>query len=331
MTKDGSGSSTTTRHGAQGPGTFSSVIGLLLVRVVVPLWILTGASFKLEAHSPTLLPRNFLRIADAFQIDLNWLLAIILTVEFAAVAAMVVVPRIARLVGAVMLSVFCLALIGEMFAGNFTSCGCLGGYSPPPWLMLAIDAVLLGGVCVFSPGRQGRDPVGSTTQWMIVTAISLVLGVVSFVVVLGGARADASTTLPLPAYLLPDVDGYVGMPLREIDLFPYLSGLPDDIFSGQHYLIFFSRTCDHCQALLLDHFAFHMPVPTTVVAVPENKDHFETQGILEQPCETCLELELPVGCEWILTPPLLLAVENGEIVCVKEGADTMEPECLIFH
>ena len=341
MTNDRPDPSKTTHSETTAPRPFTALIGLLLTRAVVPLWILTGAAFKLAEHTPTLLPRNFLRFADTLQIDLNWLLASILTVEFAAIAVMLVVPRIARLAAVVMLSVFCLVLIGEMFAGNFTSCGCLGGYSPPPWLMLTIDATLLIGVCTFTPGTtespdtanpSATCSMGTPTQWMIVTGVTLILGILSFVQVLGDHRShDTLTVIDLPDYVLPDIDGYVGMPLTEIDLYPYLSGLPENITTGQHYLIFFSRTCDHCQELLLDHFAFHMPVPTTVVAVPENKDGFETQGTLEQPCETCLELELPVGADWILTPPLLLAIEDGMIICAKEGEDALEPECLTFH
>ncbi len=102
-------------------------------RVIVPGWVLTGAVFKLVEASPlTLPPKTILLLADRAGIDLYILLAVLVGLEIMAVAAMFMVPRYARPVGILMLSVFCLVLIGEMVQGNITSCGCFGAKSPPP-------------------------------------------------------------------------------------------------------------------------------------------------------------------------------------------------------
>ena len=61
-----------------------------------------------------------------------------------AVAVCVFLPRFARLMAGWMLCVFVAVLAAEIARGA-TSCGCLGAWSPPPWVMLAIDGSLATG------------------------------------------------------------------------------------------------------------------------------------------------------------------------------------------
>ena len=88
-------------------------------------------------------------------VDLKMGLVIILAIECAAIAIMLFVPKLARLMAVLMLVSFVLVLLNEMIAGNLTSCGCLGSYSPPPWLMLAIDVGLLILVVAIRPATLG--------------------------------------------------------------------------------------------------------------------------------------------------------------------------------
>ncbi len=121
-------------------GPLGPKIGLILTRAVVPGWVVTGAVFKLVENSPRTLPREtILNVADQFHVNLYYLLATLIGLEFLAVAVMVCLSRLARPMAIFMLSAFCLILIGELTFGNFSSCGCLGTYSPPPWVMLIID------------------------------------------------------------------------------------------------------------------------------------------------------------------------------------------------
>ena len=122
-------------------------LGQILSRVVVPGWVLTGALFKLYESSPKLLPKEtILKVANDLGIDLNVLLAVLIGLEFFAVAVMLCLARLARPMAIFLLSVFCLILLGEMALGNLTNCGCLGANSPPPWVILLIDGGLLFGV-----------------------------------------------------------------------------------------------------------------------------------------------------------------------------------------
>ncbi|MEE2718169.1 MAG: MauE/DoxX family redox-associated membrane protein [Planctomycetota bacterium] len=330
-------------------------IGMILIRIVVPLWVLSGALFKITERSPSLLPKDFMVQVEALGVDLYWALAILIAFEFVAVAIMLFIPSLARLMAVFMLSAFCLVLLNELRAGNFDSCGCLGSASPPPWLMLIIDFLLLLGVVVFKP--RPVQFASKRTAWTIVAVLVLITSGTTFTLVLGemgsttivevedpqsnadgpadaGDASDPGTepsTRTLPGYYLLDTSDWVGRNVRDIDLVNYVDGLADSVQDGRQYVIFFSRTCDHCQMLLELHYGFGVPVPTTLVSIPENKDGFETEGLLDQPCLDCRELELPVGCEWLMTPPLVLALENGVVQCAKEAEDSDVPECLIWH
>jgi hypothetical protein len=120
------------------------------------------------------------------------------------------------------------------------------------------------------------------------------------------------------------------MPIATIDLLRWTPGLPD-LSKGRHYVIYYSRVCDHCHELLLAQFEFDLPAPTVLVAMPESPEGFETEGLLENPCTDCTMLELPVGVDWLMSPPLVIAIENGVVQCAQEGEDAWEPECLPWH
>ena len=135
----------------------------------------------------------------------------------------------------------------------------------------------------------------------------------------------------LPASWYPkDVSQWVGQSIDEIDLFSWVSSWPYDIHEGKQYVIFYARTCDHCQSLLYEHFSFDVRIPTTLVAIPEAKDGFFTEGVLENPCFDCKETELPIGVDWIIGTPLVVAIENGIIKCAVENEEAEIPICLIW-
>lgn len=354
-------------HTPQAPGTgtpdgAAGVIGMILVRFIVPLWVLAGAAAKLHATSPSLLPKHLIKVLDGMGANLHVALAFFVTVEFIAVAVMVLVPRLARATAVFMLGTFCLVLIHELVNGNVTSCGCFGGgVSPPPWLMLAIDLALLISVVALPirPLRAVSDRVGMAG----VTLVAVALGGWSFARIMGSATGttitmqdeptigedDASDdvasdgtaaehaaptgerTLTLPAYYSLDTADWAGRRARDIDLISWVQGLPASIDSGQAYIIFYSRTCEHCHELLLEHFSYEPPATTVLVSVPESTEGFAVDGVLENPCADCLELALPVGVDWLMTPPVVIAVEDGVVQCAKEAEDGWAPECLTWH
>ncbi|HJN80514.1 MAG: hypothetical protein QF781_09015 [Phycisphaerales bacterium] len=316
-------------------------MGLVLVRFLVPLWVLAGATTKLVERSPKLLPEHLRGLLENIGLDLHIALSIFLTIEFAAIAVMVLVPRLARITAVFMLGVFSLVLLYEIFNGNVTSCGCLGSISPPPWLMLSIDLGLL--ILVAALPVRPLQLASERVAWGLATILAVALGIVSFTRVVGGAtgvriiiepssnEVNPPQTAQLPAYYSLDTSDWPGQRTEDIDLISWIPNLPDSINDGQQYLILYSRTCEHCHELLLEHFSFDPPAPTTLVAIPESVDGFIEDGQLENPCIDCAELDMPVGVDWLMTPPVVIAIEDGVIRCAQEAEDGMMPQCLPWH
>ncbi|MCH2136926.1 MAG: hypothetical protein MK101_10145 [Phycisphaerales bacterium] len=308
-----------------------------------------GGTAKLIEGSPRLLPEHLRKLIDG-AVDLHVALIAFIVIEFIAAALMVLRPRLARPTALFMLGSFCLVLIWEMINGNFTDCGCLASISPPPWLMLTIDAALLIGVCALPvPDRlQVDDRIGWAGVTLVAIAVASIAimhvqrdGVMVPVTPVGpegagdGTGDPGSTTEPplvLPAYYQPDPGSWAGTSVRDINLVKWTPGLPADLDEGRRYLIYYSRTCEHCHELLLSHFEFDLPAPTTIIAIPESADGFTEDGQLDNPCLECGdELQLPVGVDWLITPPVVIAIEDGVVQCAQEAEDAFDPACLPWH
>ncbi len=319
-------------------GPVGAKIGLVLCRAVVPVWVLTGAIFKLIHASPRTLPREtILSVADQLGIHLYGLLATLIAPEFLAVAVMVFLGRFARAMAIFMLTSFCLILLGEFVRGNFIDCGCLGANSPPPWVMLMIDGTLLAGVVLFKPTR--RAPTAEAARWPVAAALLVILAgfATSFGVVIpagqapdqttenGSPKSDDPTVNPWPATLpgywfASEVESWVGKPWREVELFTYMRKWPRDMDSAKRYVVFYSRTCDHCEEM----FLYDLTDPAlgslvTAVEVPQTKTQLTSERGWVMPATECEMLNLPLGCDWIMTTPLTVAVEDGFITCATEG------------
>jgi hypothetical protein len=344
-------------------GPLAEKVGFVLTRVVVPLWIVTGAAMKLWEKSPKLLPKNIWTTADDWGVNLYWLLFVLIGLEFFAVAVIWLLPRFARFMAIWMLSLFCLILVGEILAGN-TKCGCLGAASPSPWVMLAIDGALLLGVLLLRP-RAAEGPWLPRTRLAATAIVTLVAFALTGVRVLGenrpaaavveagsggegavvgagpagdgadAAGAGAGAAPALPAYFrIKDDQALVGERLLGTDLGRFVRGWPEDLEVGPRYVVFFSRSCDHCRDLLETHLQAPPPVPTTLVAIPETKEGFTEDSWLDmQYCRECVgeTLELPVGVDYLITPPVVIALAEGEVTCAKESDDALAPECFTWH
>lgn len=131
-----------------------------ICRLVIPLWLLAGAIYKLIERNPKLLPPPVLSFVQSMD-GLFWLTGtawldsatrLIILSEFVLVAAMLCMPRLARTIAIAVMSLFCIILLSmvwpEFQKGGFAqamkgSCGCFGASGPNPVMMLGIDATLL--------------------------------------------------------------------------------------------------------------------------------------------------------------------------------------------
>lgn len=312
--------------------------GLALSRVIVPLWVLTGAVVKLMAGSPNNLPQNFVDFGRDAGINLGHMLYTLIGLEIFAVAVMVLLARFARPMAIFMLSVFCLVLIGEMARGE-QSCGCFGGgVEVQPWQMLLIDAILLVGVILFRP-KVPESAMGLSKAAPIAAALAVGGLAVSFAgaailhqdqaqeteVVDDGEESDP-TINPNPRSLprfwyTENLDSWRGQPWREVDIFRFMRRWPADMDEGTRYVVFFSPTCEHCRDMFIDDLSQPLDAPVIAVQIPYSDRQLTGPNPLFDPAEyTGMQhLALPVGPDWIITAPLALRIENGIITCVQES------------
>ena len=319
------------------PTSPSQKFGLILCRVIVPLWVLSGAVVKLNAGAPTNLPRTFVDFGRATGLDLGVMLYTLIGLELFAVAVMVLLSRFARPMAIFMLSVFCLVLIGEMIK-QADSCGCFGGgIDVQPWQMLIVDGLLLLGVLFFRPpvkeSSMKLPQAAAVAAGLAVAGLAVSFGAASFLhpksdtpeIVDGDVENDPTVNpqpLALPEYwYAEDLDAWVGQPWREVDLFRFMPRWPADMDEGKRYVVFYSRTCDHCQAMFEQHLSQPLGGPVIAVQIPVSRSQLTGANPLFDPTQYDLSqfMQLPIGPDWIITAPLAMRIENGIITCVEEG------------
>ncbi len=342
-------------------GPFASRTSFLLCRVIVPLWVFTGATFKLVEGDPNNLPRGLLRAFHETGVaDLSTVLWALISLEYLAVGVMLFMSRLARPMATFVLGVFCLVLLNELRIGNFTSCGCFGSIPIPPWAILIVDGLLLTGVVLLQPSPT-KSPLISKVGLMGAASLAAALAIVSGIRLLGtseiddtvvpaenSAAAQNGTSPPTgsrPEYgpgLVPtkyvwveeaNVKTWAGEEWTSIEFARYMPQWPDPDFKGKWYIIFYSPKCEHCQELLNTNFEFETPQPTIVVAVPEGQRPYTDDDYSElYYCRDCVrEMQLPAGQTWVVDFPIVVAIEDNIVKCAKSRVDAHGDNCLIWH
>jgi len=305
---------------------------VLLARVLVPLWFLTGAVLKLVDLSPTHLPAALIKWVGALGVDLAFVLRFGIAAELIVVGVMVVLPPLARWAGIVMLGAFLPVLVGDLMLGA-SSCGCFGAIKVNPWVTLVTDVTFFFGLLVLGRNESRLAMTRSlpTSRVLAVGIWSLLSVVLAFAIPAetpADPLASAGGRPPLPAdgYYLPSFEEWVGQPFQELDIAAWTIGLPEDLDVGQQFVIFFRKDCEHCHELMEVYFSGALDWPTTAVAVPE-RDGWPTENLQPFPCLECRTAELPAGIDWFLQTPVLVRLMDGLVECAAE-VDPMSPECL---
>jgi len=327
-------------------GSLCTRIDLVLSRIVVPLWILTGAVFKLYERVPSNLPKVIFDPAKQHNIDLDVLLRTLIGLEFLAVGVMLFMPRFARAMAIFMLTCFCLILLGEMRV-RAEKCGCFGSLPLKPWHMLLIDGSLLAGIliCRFWPNaerRAIRPASGSLGKSAIAVVALLIVGLgVAFavparpakvqppppIVTTGPNAADDPSAnpdpKPVPPFWMtpPDVKVWVGKKWRDLDIFQVMPRWPRNLDHGKHFIVFYKRTCDHCEDMFSKSLIVPLAAPVIAIEIPEDETTKTSPEAWAMPDNVVCEefLDLPLGCRWTMTTPLTLTIEDGLITCAEEG------------
>lgn len=319
-------------------------LGCFLTRILVPLWIFTGATFKLVAQTPSTLPKfTIFDPARSLGIDLGVLLNVLIGLEFLAIGVIVFMPRLARLMAGFMLGSFVLILTNELFQGA-DSCGCLGGkIKLHPGVMMGIDGVLLVGVIVLPIFKvQGVRLMTGIVPALIVAALgfSASFGARAFSqsggeapplpppIVIDDPAGDTQNDIiqnPCAAppvqiafpnfwYVSGDINEWVGQCWNQIDLFKLIRQWPEDIAQGEKFVVLYRRDCDHCEEMFKRDFTGAITTPILAYHIP-----VESANWTLPPNHTARLFDMPNQTEWVITTPLVVKLVDGKIECAAEG------------
>jgi hypothetical protein len=318
----------------------AGMIAVALARVVVPLWLLTGAVLKLADLSPTHLPAAMIQWSAALGLDLMFVLRFTIAAELVIVGVMVLLAPLARWTGIAMLVSFIPVLIGDLILGA-SSCGCFGAIQVNPWITLVMDVTFLTGLLFLgrSEPRLALTAVLPTARvvaaavWSLLS-VALAFGWPSATAAASGGQGEAgpmtsnSVALPADGYYLPEYETWLGREFRDLEVASWIRGLPSDLNTGQHYVVFYRKDCEHCHELLELFFSGPLEWPTTAIAVPE-RDGWPVENLQAFPCGECRTAELPDGVDWFFATPVLVRLSDGVVDCAAE-VDPAAPECLVW-
>jgi len=310
----------------------ADTVAVILARVLVPLWLLTGAVLKVIDLSPSHLPAALIRWLGGNGVDLMFVLRFGIAVELIVAGVMVLLPPLARWAGIVMLGAFLPVLVGDVALGA-ESCGCFGSVEVNPWVTLVTDVTFLLGL-VFLGRREPRLALGRflPTSRVVAAGVWSLLSVFAAFALPAGNPVDTSTAtanvtpLPVDGYYLPTYEEWIGRPFRDLDIASWITGLPVDLEAGQQYVIFFRKDCEHCHELMEVYFNGSLDWPATAIAVPE-REGWPTENLQPFPCVECRVAELPAGIDWFLQTPVLVRLADGVVECAAE-VNAGAPECI---
>ena len=324
-----------------------SIFGTILLRMVIPIWVLTGAGVKLYTLNPKLLPEPILNLIQGTGqmldvSDLGWWLGMCLRfligTEIALALFMIFSPRVARTAASFTLGVFLAVLIATMAQAASrdgisaiwsSSCGCFGSVSPPPIIMFIADGLLLAGIIFFPPiPEKPKNGPGLILIGGLCLGFGLAFIVPDRTITIENtpdpskSTADTDAFPPMPTTLNPNYfttfTDWVGTPLSSHPLAQIISRpLPDWIGTDRFHVVFYRADCEHCHELMENFFAGPLETPVIAVQVPDHDPNNE----MAMPCDECLLHTLPEGPSYVITTPVLMTVEGGTVLSVCEDSE----------
>ncbi len=335
------------------PLTRIQVVAFFALRLVVPLWIGAGAIGKLTSFDPKTLPPPVLdavlSIGSALGVDLGVFVGaafrFFIGAELFVALTILFAPRFARMLATTVLGLFCAILailIAQQFAkGGFADvakggCGCFGKTSLPAWLMFLMDATLLGFAIIAPPRRGSIGPGFGMVAVIAVVSFGIAFFRPSPIIDTASNPDGAQPAVPaVTQSTWPDAPASyqslffvkwkdaIGKRMIDIPVFLAIDRpVPATMLQGPQLVVFYSETCDHCQALFKKHFSKPSKIPVLRVAIPLG-------GVRPLPmhCEGCASSKLfaPKSAkppEYMLgTPPIIIRAQDGVITDVCTNVD----------
>ncbi|MFN0244202.1 MAG: MauE/DoxX family redox-associated membrane protein [Planctomycetota bacterium] len=225
---------------------------------VAGFWLLLGAAAKLFVGTPKDLP---LLVHDLTPFDIDLTFRLVIGVELALVCLAFFKPRVAWLPLAALFVFFDFILMSQL---GEKSCGCFGGsITVPPWVMLAIDSLVLLALLASMPWKNLTRPGVRPPLVASAVVASLVLPwlVIDVPYWLESRTADAPSTaatnaagapaLPAgtqkarPRNLSMKPDKWVGKSVFDI---PELTDwLESEKLPIEGKLVLWRQGCEHCR------------------------------------------------------------------------------------
>jgi hypothetical protein len=136
-----------------------------------------------------------------------------------------------------------------------------------------------------------------------------------------GNAAWPSPPATLQPFYMPQVEQWVGKPLRAQPMAALIQQpIPADLERGRWIVMLYREDCEHCHAVLENHFVDALPAPTLLVAIPDTNP----AAALPNPCSDCKVTSFIKGPEYVVGSPILLAIENGVVKRVCVDADDLK-------
>lgn len=306
--------------------TSKTTLAVWAVRVA-GFWLLLGAAAKLFAGTPKDLPQL---VHDLTPFDIDLTFRLVIGVELALVCLAFFKPRVAWL-PLVLLFVFFDFILASQLGEK--SCGCFGGsITVPPWVMLAIDSLVLLALIVTKPWQNlphagMRPPLVAST---VVASLVLPWLVIDLPYWLETRDASAPSTAatnangaqsapakpagvqkPRPRNLSMKPDKWVGKSVFDI---PELTDwLETDKLPIEGKLVFWRQGCEHCRDHLRE--MAQLDKGETPIVLVQLRDDLKSTSLIEAMPDGphVTKIQYPDDLQIVVQTPWDFDVQGGVI------------------
>jgi len=295
-------------------------INIVAARLLVPAWLLVIAGLQIADGTTAALPLWLTGMAIRSGVSPELLLRLLLGSEFLLAGLMLLLGRWSR-------GVAFIALLGVTFSAIASIAA-----APTVRSIILVNGALLvvSGLLFAAIRRSAADTRADTLspQWRALGALAVLViaATVASRVEIRPAADQRRLVGPTAKLVAAELDfaSYIGKPFAETPIREHLPELTALTLEGRSYVVFYNPRCGSCHTLFETHFAGAVEGKVIAVKVPP-----ERNAVLlptDQPetvnCPECHFLELPAGPVWLMTPPVLVVVDDGVITCVDErGGD----------
>lgn len=290
------------------------------------LWIAVGALFKLLLGTPNDLPQ----VVRDFPLELGLTYKLTISIELCIALLSLLRPRWSWLLLFAIYLTFEAVLITQMAAGD-ANCGCFGSKVPmAPWVMMAIDSVLLLGLLISRPwktlGKKGAPTV------VVIGALALAIALPWLLDRQVTGDGNGGNGGALGNWIELDIESWVGQDVWDTPLGqpPLNEHITVEELPLDGIWVFYRYTCEHCA----EHLAEMARTETgerliALIRLQEPQDTEANRVVQEMPTGNFVQhAQVPDAFDYVIQTPAELRVEGGRIV---EAVEAVTSENTLFE